>query len=190
MTVCLPVKQIIWGAVCNRICTGSPYTVGEVSPNPTVCRCQMHHQFYRTDWSERRLFGALPRTSCRSPCSLVSDVGSPLKGSPRLSTTHTATSLASLSALAPSLLPLRSSLLCHATTCCCSSSCDAFIVSCPSNRSLLCLFGKAKQSRFLSAWVTARRFFQNLVAFAYTQRICRVFVPQPRPASSTIVLSE
>jgi hypothetical protein len=59
-----------------------------------------------------------------------------------------------------------------------------------SNRSLLCLFSRAKRSRFLSAWVTARRFFQNLVAFAYTQRICRVFVPQPRPASSAIALSE
>ena len=44
-----------------------------------------------------------------------------------------------------------------------------------SNRSLLCLFGRAKRSRLLSAWVTARRFFQNLVAFAYTQRFCHVW---------------
>lgn len=90
-------------------------------------------------------------------------------------------SLASLSALATSLLPLRSSLLRHATTYSGSSSYVAFIVSGPSNRSLLCLFSRAIQSRFLSTWVTARRFFQNLVAFAYTQRICRVFTSSASP---------
>ena len=78
---------------------------------------------------------------------------------------------ATMSSLSTSLLPLRSSLVRHATPCSGSCSCVAFIVSCPSNRSLLCLFSRAKRSRFLSAWVTARRFFQNLVAFAYTQRI-------------------
>ena len=43
-------------------------------------------QFAR--WSDRRLLVAYPRASRRSRWSLVSDVGSPLKGSPRLLTTR------------------------------------------------------------------------------------------------------
>jgi len=101
----------------------------EVSQTLSLPMVLNPHQFYRRDWSERRLFGALPRTSRRSRWSLVSDVGSALRHSPRLLTPHAAPSLASLSALAPSLLPLRSSLLRHATTCCGSSSYGAFIIS-------------------------------------------------------------
>jgi hypothetical protein len=58
---------------------------------------------------------------CHAPRAVRSahwsnDVGSPLKGSPRQLTTHAASLSLSVSALAPSFLPLRSSLLRHATT--------------------------------------------------------------------------
>ena len=62
---------------------------------------------------------------------------------------HPCSTLASLSALAPSFLPLRSSVIRHATTCSGSCSYGAVIVSYVANRSQSCLFSRPLRSRFL-----------------------------------------